>query len=72
MDYPNFKLIALLIAMLISGKVDRVLAGDSAEARTSLETLTEETCSKKVSIEVSNLKITEVYRNTSGAAAAAS
>lgn len=52
MDYTKCILIALLIAMLEFAEVDRVLAADTAERMSSLENLTEETCSKRVSMDV--------------------
>lgn len=47
MDYTNFITIALLLTLL-----GAVLAEDSAENNTALESLNEQTCSKKVRTEV--------------------
>lgn len=47
MDYPNFLTIALLITLL-----GAVLAENSTEDTNALESLNEQTCSKKVRTEV--------------------
>lgn len=52
MDYPSYIGIALLIILFTAEHVDRVVADDSTEENSSLESLNEETCSEKVNNEV--------------------
>lgn len=57
MVYPNYIGIALLIILFAAEHVDRVVGEDSSEENSTIESLNEVTCSKKVNTEVINYPI---------------